>query len=375
MIILIIMAAITFYSVYTQIENIRAEREERERKAYEERRRQEEAVRPITAEELYQKCKAERILDCVSPADQARIALIGRRHNLTGTDSEIVAKFRVGKNTVEGREKQKRIAEATKKEQEILNKNRKYLNYSGRDKRIKMCYDIASDYRLQEQAYREKMDKVITGSHDVYRTTAQRERNWGVAGGIAEGLAGPTAGMMAALDAQRTNAEIRERNQKLASMISEITVSSMIRCGESAARNKQLAEAWEEKLARAQTLLVQEYPKEEQKKLLDYLQPRVVKTTHSETGSIILEVKVQECGNGSLRIYDDVIASVDGFFKAQIWQENKNIGEALFGLEWDGSEIGRSITGICWMPRLEPQNQNITITFEPHNLWAIEYRR
>lgn len=69
-----------------------------------------------------------------------------------------------------------------------------------------------------------------------------------------------------------------------------------------------------------------------------------------------------------------MIASVDGFFTAQLWQEDKKVGEAMFGLEWDGSEIGRTMTGICWMPGLDPQNQNITITFEPHNLWAIEYR-
>lgn len=373
-IVIIIMLAIGFYSVSNGIRLFREEREERKRKIYEERKRQEEAVRPITAEELYQKCKAERILDCVSAADQARIALIGRQSNLTGTDDEIIEKYKAGKKAVEGREKRNRIAEATKKELEILNGNRKYLNYTGRDKRIKMCYDKALEYRIMEQAYMAKMHKASESSYDAYRAMAQKELNWGIAGGIAEGLAGPAAGVMAALDAQRTNEEIRANNQKLASMLSEISVYSMMRCSDGAARSKDWAEEWEANLARAQTLLVQEYPKEEQKKLLDYLQPLVVDTKYSETGSIILQVKVQRCNNGCLRIYDDVIASVDGFFTAQLWQEDKNVGEALFGMEWDGSEIGRTMTGICMTPRMETQNPNITITFEPYNLWAIEYR-
>ena len=158
-------------------------------------------------------------------------------------------------------------------------------------------------------------------------------------------------------------------------MISDISVNSMMRCADGAARNKEWAEKWEADLAKAQTLLVEEYPKEEQKKLLDAMQPRVVKRTHSETGSIILEVEVKDCRNGSLKIYDDVVATVDGFFTAQLWQGDKNVGEAMFGLDWHGSEYGHKITGICWIPRLEAENQNITITFEPHNLWAIEYRR
>ncbi|MBQ6720361.1 MAG: hypothetical protein IJN20_08460 [Oscillospiraceae bacterium] len=329
-------------------------------------------MKPITDEEFFQKCKEEYVYNCISPADQARIALIGRRHNLTGTDSEIVEKFKAGKNAVESREKQKRIDEAREREQKILDKNTKYQNYSGRDKRIRMCYDKASYYRQWEQAYITKMGKINAHSYKAYRAAAQKEQNWGIVGGIAEGLAGPAAGVMAAMDAQRTNAEIREYNQKLGTMIADIAVSSILSYNKSANRYRVQAEEWEARLARAQTLLVQEYSKEQQKKMLYFMHPRVVDTTYSETGSIILEVLVKE---GYESIYGNVNARVDGFFTAQLWQGDINVGEAMFGMNWNGSEFEQRLTGVCWMPNLDTKNQKITVTFEPYNLWAIEYRQ
>jgi len=200
---------------------------------------------------------------------------------------------------------------------------------------------------------------------DAYHATKQREGDWAVAGGIASGIAGPAAGLAAAADIQRKNAEIRAQNDNLRTAVNTVTGHALMEISSRKNAAEKQLKKWREKEKKAELLLVQEYPAEE---LLKKLKPELVSAVQSDTGAVLIKAKISAVHGA---IYDNVSAVADGTIKAVLWEGDTRVGEALLTLPYDGAKTGgTNLEGIC---RSGPVlGKEYTVTFEPYKLWMIE---
>lgn len=112
-----------------------------------------------------------------------------------------------------------------KEQQKSLKKAADILKKTGREKRIYMiCEEI---HEITEKR------RAIYSAPDTLRKTAQAIRlsayqeqkiDWAVAGGIAEGIAGPGAGVSAAIDAMKKNEQIEARNAANQKQVNELAL-------------------------------------------------------------------------------------------------------------------------------------------------------
>lgn len=82
----------------------------------------------------------------------------------------------------------------------------KYEGLIGREKRIAML-------TAEREALLQKADTLKNGAKAVMSASQQKEKDWAVHGGIANGIAGPAAGVATAINIQAQNAQIRAQNK------------------------------------------------------------------------------------------------------------------------------------------------------------------
>ena len=125
---------------------------------------------------------------------------------------------------------EKRVNTENSQKEEYTELNR-YAKYYGRDKKIAILTD-------RMNALLNKANSLNEGADMLARSTQQQETSWAIMGGIADGIAGPGAGVATALNVQAKNAQIRAQNQAnmTAVMPAYMSISS------SAAGNRKNAE-------------------------------------------------------------------------------------------------------------------------------------
>ena len=104
--------------------------------------------------------------------------------------------------------------------------------------------------------------------------------------------------------------------------------------------------------------------------LLERLNPALECISVTETGAVLIDVKVERSATNPLMIYQSVPAVVDGFLCAALWIHGERVGQAIFTLPWDGVNYSTTLHGICRFPM--KKSDRYDVTFEPYNLWAIE---
>lgn len=331
---------------------------------------------------FYEQCKSAGCDGSFSPADLARLRLVAEKNGLPTSDAEVKERFCAGKNVVDAEKRQKQeqtereekcqlLAKLSVEEREVVDKNTCYMEFGGRDKRIKICKDHV-DFWLQELNKHEK-ELAQTGKDAelVYRSLAQKEGDWGLLGGAASGLAGGAAGLAVAMDVQRKNTEISSQNAQLAKDVAAMSLLVGQGRQEKCASIRKQWSSWENALHNAENMLVEFLPQDQ---LLDALHPELIEDVKvSPTGAVRVRVKVQP---GALNIYESVPAIVDGFFRADLHLEGEKVGEAVFGLwlEEEAKDYKNKkeavLEGVCLRPIKAAQSYDVT--FSPIKLWGVE---
>ena len=323
---------------------------------------------PQQTERFYRECVREGIRDLRRPADKARLELYAKNHGIQGSTEDLMAAFEKGKEEAAKSDRaakeaahKERIQQLREEEKQISNANRAFANCFGQDKPIKMCEaEIARcDQRLQEleNAY----NSVISGASAFM----QKKGDWAIAGGIANGLAGPAAGVATAIDVMQKNAEIDKNNQAVTNlsfgMQSQI-VSQQIAVKEEKAR-------WLSRLEKAKTRLVQELPQDQ---LMSLLSCRVTEKKISETGAIRLKVSVEQ--TKPLRIYEDVKAVVDGSIQVLVYdgkEKNRNCAKGMICLPLEGC-VPFTQEVICKGDASVSSIDKCKFDFKANKLWGVE---
>lgn len=332
-------------------------REEKQAKQAELQRKQREE-----AKQVYLLCKENGINE-LTPANLERLKLLVAKKGLKKTEGEIKQAFQDGK----AKEDRERIAKQVEEECAVVNYHKKYSSYIGRKKRVQMYLDLAEAHQEKSNEYYGKYVGLIRTAVKYADLTAEKEHDWAIAGGIASGLAGGAAGVATAVNVQRKNEQIRERNAANQAAAVNMTKHSQERYFKLSVEEESKAKAYKEKAEQAEVKLVSELPQQE---LLTAISPKLVCLETTETGN--KKIRVQFTTQKRLTIYENVSAVVDGSVKVCLIDKStsKKIGETIICLGKDG--VSAPTTEETFFTNVAGDDNNCDVIFEPYHLWAIE---
>lgn len=311
---------------------------------------------------FYNKCKAEGIEDLNSESKRQKALLVAqvmKRKDLTA--ETIPTAFHAGKlaaekSIVEGNAfaREQELSKIRIDELQVLAGSMKYYGLQGKEKRTTMLQD------MYEEAKKAKKDaenmKALAQS-----TFQQKEHSWATHGGIASGIAGPAAGLVAAMRVEAKNAAIREYNAQMAPYVGMISNSC----------NQQRD---------YYTIQMQQYRKDIEKtkvKLVsDDSMTAVFKHLHisnmdyaiSETGAVVVEADFHVAPD--YRIFGDIAPTVDGVVAAKLMENGEHVGSAYFVFPVDGVHKKIRLASIC--TKTTNPTAKYTVEYEPVYLWAME---
>ena len=321
-------------------------------------------------EKFYNKCVENQITN-LDVAGIARIKLLAKQLNMDCSELELIEKYQNGQRDMENRRaiferNQQRLKLKSLREQEQQEECvcKRYMDSVGSAKRVNECTDNAMKLHSEIRKLKAEAEEYTKKMGAIGAVYTQKETDWALHGGIASGIAGPTAGVAVATDIQRRNEQIRASNEQINNLVSNAAASYLVQNREKINIAEEQAKFWEDEAEKAKLKLVEE---KTQEALLAMLNPKVTGFKRSETGAMVIRVSTDAV---QLNIYETVNATVDGTFKVKLMDETCVAGEAYFTLPFKGSEKNADLTSIC--TSVCNEEKDYTFEFAPQNLCAIE---
>ncbi len=336
------------------------DRKDKEKTAAKEKEAEEKARR-VANYRFYNECKKAGIRSLDTPEKQEKAKLIASSLGIEeGTDLFALFKEKQEQDIqAEEREQQKKRQEILQKEQDQYDALTKYSDLTGREKRLQILTDLRDEKKREiSESYNSKNSMIsLTGAF------MQKEQSWATQAGIANGLAGPVAGIATAMDIQAKNAQIREENKEHVQLLSKtvLGIDERIRSCQ-----KELG-VLEEELADAKFKMVADTPGE---KLIKALSFQVTNVTISETGAFTVKATITKTKD--IKVFKDLKSEtvIDGTISADLYQEGKKRGSALLVLPVFG--LGPAVTVEGMGLNGAKKDVAYEIKFTPYHLWAME---
>ena len=247
-----------------------------------------------------------------------------------------------------------RLLALQKTEREEYYKLNRYSSLFGRDKRIAMLTDRMNELRKLSSDMQKNSDLLM-------RATIQKESDWAVWGGIADGLAGPGAGVATALDIQRKNSAIRRQNQ--ANL--QAAIPAYMSISNSISNNIANADRIEKEIQTVKEKLLSDVPASEVFEKLTITNP-LVEVSESGAFRVSATVSVKE----ELHIFDDVPAIADGTIVAHVFEDEQEVGTANLVLPVNGVSDKTGLVGMGLSGAHQDKKQ--TLTFSAGRMWLME---
>lgn len=328
---------------------------------------QAEAARKTNVLKFYEECLAAGVQTLENEGKRQKANLIAAKYFKTFDLEEIFAEGKTLHEEKILREKNAARAKAEAEDRKAHAELTKYADLRGREKTIRMLDGKLKDATATVNKYRTILNNLQNG----IGTSAEREKSWGIAGGIAEALAGPAAGVAAALDVQNENAEIRQRNE--ARTKADIAYYHKISTAfyPEIKKHERIMEDATKKLEKAQTMLIREETPEACFARIHFSREEV---TISDGGSALVKVFAQ---TDPFTIFEDTLAVVDGTITAHILHENQEVGQAILVIPECGIASGyKAHKRGVWLSGMAlfccDADKAYTVTFSPRDLWAAE---
>ena len=233
----------------------------------------------------------------------------------------------------------------------------KYEGMTGREKRIAML-------TAERAALLQTADTLKSGAKAVMNASQQKEKDWAIHGGIANGIAGPAAGAATALNIQAQNAQIRAQNKANLQAFSPLITNSYMGAVsyESQARGVAVS------IDSAKTKLL---AKDDVQTCLKRLAFTETKVEVSETGTCTVTTKVAL--TEPFTIFEDIKAVIDGTIIAKIYDGETLVGTAALVLPSKGIGYYHDpypLKGMCLY--CGKKDRNYRVEFAAVDLWAME---
>lgn len=310
---------------------------------------------------FYEQCVANNVHSFESEKDKQRGILIAE--SLALPKNDLKALFEEGRKICEG-QKQAKLnacnAEMRANESKLCTALNEFAHYTEQGKKIAM---LSKEYNEAAKRLRATNDAISM----TIAPPLEQEHDWAVMGGLANGLAGPGAGIATAVNAQIENAQIRARNSQLLHETADIRGRILV----AGSKQKNALEARCVELNglinATKTKLV---GKDTPKACLAALHFENTQINVSETGTCTINTEVSL--KHSYYIFDDVKATIDGTIQGEIYDGNEKIGTANLVLPLDGIPDANMVTikGMCLF--CGQPGKKYTVKFNADNLWAME---
>ena len=292
--------------------------------------------------------------------------MIAKKSNISYTDIE--ALYNEAKQCYQEKQKadkeythQKELAELKAKEQAQYDVLNEFSSYKGQEKKIAI---LTKEYN--------ETAKSLQGTKDAISMTLapplEKEHDWAVMGGLANGLAGPGAGIATAVNAQIENAQIRARNSQLLHETADIRGRMLVAIAEQKDALQTKCSELDALINATKTKLI---GKDSPEACLKALHFENTKIAVSKTGTCTVDAKVG-LKRSEYYIFGDVKATIDGTIQGEIYDGSEKIGTANLVLPLDGIPNANmiAIKGICLF--CGQPGKKYTVKFNADNLWAME---
>lgn len=279
--------------------------------------------------------------------------------------------FRVAEERNLQAQKEPRKAKATAQEDTFIKRAGTVSTLYGSSKRKQMLTSLIADYDNKIQKL-EEGEKALIQLGMIYADQQQKESDWAIIGGIAEGIAGPAAGLIAATNTMANNAKIREQNAAVRKTSMEIMSGVPGLLGDICSLEKE-REQIRQQLCKAQNKVVLSKPSA--KVIWENIKLGKATVTKKTSGvlAVALPIKFKEAF--VLDVPDGVNMVVDGTIKGEVWFEDKIVGDVLFPLPLYGipSNMTEEITldGMCGRS-VEFDGEYTVKIADDQNLWIME---
>lgn len=247
-----------------------------------------------------------------------------------------------------------RLEEKRAEERKQFQQLNQYAELTGKAKRIAMLSDRAAQLRAEAKDQSQCADMLM-------RSGQQKEQDWAIWGGIANGIAGTGAGVSTAVDIQMQNMQIRAENEKRR----QAALPEYMFMVNTAYGNRKNADRIMKEIEDLKLKLVSDESAAELMQMISFSNTDVLV---SETGAAMV------CTSATLdpnfKIFGDVPAIVDGTIIAKIYDGEQLCGTAQLVLPIYGLGKDIPLNGIC-TDCCKP-GKNYTAKFTAKNLWAME---
>lgn len=339
---------------------------------------------------FYLNCEAENITAIDSSYAEQKAAAIARRvlrandipneyHDRYCRKEKLIQYFENGKKQAaidkarqEEELRKPKWGEITESEKQTVLLAEKMKPLYGISKRIAMLDDTIGKINKKIHDYEEGQKALKEVAFLLGSSVSQeKKKDWAFLGGLADGIAGPAAGVSVALNAMAENQEIERRNQ-LARQEAMKTVKSFYDSSfqlsndiDELNNRKRLIENYK---WQAQTKVVlEEYNTE------DIFQSIKTKGTVEKTSNgrgTKLSISVQN--NFVADVPENVLVAVDGTLNAEIYFENTLVDTVCICLPLFGIATGTSERIVAYTDRYVEADGRYTVKIKPNNLWIVE---
>ncbi len=189
-------------------------------------------------------------------------------------------------------------------------------------------------------------------------TFLKKEHNWATWGGIANGLAGPVAGIMTALETEAENVKVREHNAVYGPIVNFLNNNIYASINEEKSKLKKY-DVMKTNLHQNVKIL-----DEDTEKLFEKVEiGNITAIEYTDSAMIVsADFEVEKL----LKEYKN--ASLDGAIRAKIYQNKTLVGSAYFVLPVEGISNKTNLCAVCTKGNFA---KDCEIILEPVDLWVM----
>lgn len=268
-------------------------------------------------------------------------------------------------------QKQPQNANPNEQEMTFIKRASELVSLSGCNKRVKMLSNLLDDYDRQIQAMCEREEALKSMSH-FYLSQQQKEPSWAIMGGIAEGIAGPAAGIMAASETIANNTKIREHNAAMQQASKSALGGTIDLSFQKRDLEEKRAHIYQQLEKAREKIILSKPTKEEIWKNINMGKATVVK---APSGVLHVSMPISLKAAFELDAPDNVKLCVDGVICAEVWFDDTLVDSVYFPLPLHGIPHKRTweitLEGMC--NKSVEYNGEYTIRIaDRQNLWVME---
>ncbi len=324
----------------------------------------------VLAQEIYAECQKRNLTEILSDEDQLLVEMVGKQFGIKCIDRAIEM-FSYGKEIANRPKPKAKKSDARK---ELIAFENKY--YTEKEQSSIVGWDKYLTGYYEKIAEKQKELAELGSSYNLGINTAANSTSkpvdWAIVGGLAQGIAGPAAGIMAAADTQRRNAQAAATSQKAYTDGIKLAAYSEAFAKKAEGELRSI-------LNEVEKLTKRIYDTDHPQLFFDYLSCEVCRHTIVMKNVMRITVEVA-CKKESE--FNGVPIAIDGSIRVDILEGDQVIANAFicadgFGVT-DFNKVGfrgkKKYTVIAMTTGKSNFNKDIkyTFRFSPEHIWIVE---